>query len=181
MKYKQYNMSRGKKLSAPSFPPRLMFFPLKKGGIVARKYRLGFARRTFNILAIALLRAGLKYGTTYLMTVRGRKSGKLHTIPITLVEQNEKRWLVAPYGAVNWVLNARAAGQVTLTRGHRSETVRLIELGATEAAPILKQYLTEVPVVRPFFDAKPKSPLEAFEAEASHHPVFRILAPEDLQ
>ena len=62
--------------------------------------------------------------------------------------------------------NARAAGQVTLSRGHRSETVAIVELGSEESAPVLKQYVTEVPITRPFFDAKPDSPLEAFVAEA---------------
>jgi deazaflavin-dependent oxidoreductase (nitroreductase family) len=146
---------------------------------MAKKYRLGFARRTANLLVLALLRAGVKFGTTSLLTVRGRKSGQRHTIPITLVERDNQRWLVAPYGAVNWVLNARAAGQVTLTRGRHSETVGLVELDAAEAAPILKQYLTDLPITRPvqpFFDATPQSPLAAFEAEAARHPVFRIVA-----
>lgn len=146
---------------------------------MAKKYRLGFARRTANILVLALLRSGMQFGTTSLLTVRGRKSGKPYNIPVTLVERDNQRWLVAPYGAVNWVLNARAAGQVTLTRGRRSETVALVELDAAEAAPILKQYLTDLPIARPvqpFFDATPQSPLAAFEAEAARHPVFRIVA-----
>src|SRR5437763_14083372 len=104
---------------------------------MAKKYRLGFARRTANILVLALLRTGVKFGTTSLLTVRGRKSGQPYTIPVTLVERDNQRWLVAPYGAVNWVLNARVAGQVTLTRGRRSETVDLVELDAAEADPIL--------------------------------------------
>jgi hypothetical protein len=29
-------------------------------------------------------------------------------------------------------------------------------------------------MTRPFFDARPDSPLEAFVAEAHRHPVFRI-------
>src|SRR5689334_14282846 len=103
---------------------------------MTKKYHLGFARRMANIFALALLRSGITFGTTSLLTVRGRKSGKLHTIPVTLVERDNQRWLVAPYGAVNWVLNARAAGQVTLTRGRRSETVDLVELDTAEAAPI---------------------------------------------
>lgn len=145
---------------------------------MTKKYHLGFARRMVNVLVLALLRSGVKFGTTSLLTVRGRKSGKLHTIPVTLVERDNQRWLVAPYGAVNWVLNARAAGQVTLTRGRRSETVGLVELDTAEAAPILKQYLTDLPIARPvqpFFAATPQSPLAAFVAEAAHHPVFRIV------
>ena len=70
--------------------------------------------------------------------------------------------------------NARAAEQVTLTRGRRFENVGILELSAEDAAPVLKKYLTQVPVVRPFFDVTPKSNLPDFVAEAPRHPVFRI-------
>jgi hypothetical protein len=93
---------------------------------------------------------------------------------VTLVEENGERWLVAPYGEVGWVRNARAARRVTLVRARRSETVGIVELAAEEAAPVLKNYLTRYPVVRPFFDVTPKSSLRDFVAEASRHPVFRI-------
>jgi hypothetical protein len=91
-----------------------------------------------------------------------------------LVENDGQRWLVAPYGEVGWVKNARAACEVILTRGRRSETVKVVELPADEAAPVLKQYLTHIPVVRPFFDVTPRSSLQDFAAEAPRHPVFRI-------
>jgi deazaflavin-dependent oxidoreductase (nitroreductase family) len=110
----------------------------------------------------------------YLLTVRGRRTGARDSTPVTLVEQSTNHWLVAPYGEVSWVRNARAAGQVTLSRGRRSETVAIVELRPAEAAPVLQQYVTEVPITRPFFDAKPDSPVEAFVAEAPGHPVFRI-------
>jgi hypothetical protein len=95
---------------------------------------------------------------------------------VTLVEEGANRWLVAPYGEVSWVHNARAAGQVTLSRGRHTETVAIADLGPEEAAPILKRYVTDIPITRPFFDPKPDSPLEAFVAEAHRHPVFRIHA-----
>jgi hypothetical protein len=101
----------------------------------------------------------------------------MHTTPVTLIEEGGQRWLVAPYGPVNWVRNARAAGQVTLTRGRRSETVTVVELSPVESAPVLKEYLKQVPVVRPFFNVTPESPLEAFIAEAPKHPVFQIFGP----
>ncbi|MBV9708169.1 MAG: nitroreductase family deazaflavin-dependent oxidoreductase [Chloroflexi bacterium] len=142
---------------------------------MARTYRLSFARRLVNIVAIFLLRAGVKISTTCLLIVRGRKTGRLHTIPVTLVEQDGRRWLVAPYGAVNWVHNARAAEHVMLSRGRHTETVELIELGAADAAPILKHYLKRIFVVRPFFDVTVRSSLEAFEREAPRHPVFLIV------
>ena len=70
--------------------------------------------------------------------------------------------------------NIRAAGAATLTRGRRSETVRVTELGAAESAPVLNAYVAKVAVTRPLFDAKPSSRVDAFEAEASRHPVFLI-------
>jgi hypothetical protein len=91
------------------------------------------------------------------------------------VEEGTNRCLVAPYGELAWIRNASAASQVTLSRGRRSETVAMVELGPAEAAPVLKQYVTEVPITRPFFDAIPDALLEAFVAEAHRHPVFRIL------
>lgn len=141
---------------------------------MAVTYRLSRWRRFLNAVVRAFLRVGLGPRRTYLLSVRGRRSGVLYSTPVTLVEEGGQRWLVAPYGEVSWVRNARAAGQVTLSRGHRSETAAIVELGSEESAPLLKQYVTEVPITRPFFDAKPDSPLEAFVAEASRHPVFRI-------
>jgi deazaflavin-dependent oxidoreductase (nitroreductase family) len=141
---------------------------------MAATYRLSGWRRLLNALVKTLLRMGLAPRHTYLLTVHGRRSGTPYSTPVTLVQEGTNRWLVAPYGEVSWVRNARAAGQVTLSRGCRSETVAMVELGPAEAAPVLKQYVTEVPITRPFFDATPDSPLEAFAAEARRHSVFRI-------
>ena len=141
---------------------------------MAWAYRLGLWRRLVNRIVRVLLRLGVIPPQTYLLTVRGRKSGHPYSTPVTLVEKDGQRWLVAPYGEVGWVRNARAAKQVTLTRGRRSETVSILELSAGAAAPVLQKYLAQVPIVRPFFDVAPKSSLRDFVAEASRHPVFRI-------
>ena len=104
-----------------------------------------------------------------------------HTVPVVLVEHEGGRFLVAPYGVVQWVRNIRVAGKATLTRGRRSETISVNELPAQEAAPILKGYLLHVSGgVRSYFDATRDSPLEAFERAAFHHPVFRIMTIEGL-
>src|ERR687896_2761199 len=108
---------------------------------MARTYRLGFWRRVINRLIRGLLRLGVPLPNIYLLSVRGRKSGRMYSTPVTLVEDNGARWLVAPYGDVSWVKNARASGEVTLRRGRRTETVKLVELAPGEAAPILKRYL----------------------------------------
>ena len=141
---------------------------------MADTYRLGLGRRAANRLVRLLLRLGLLPGPTYLLIVRGRRTGRPISTPVTLVEEGGSRWLVAPYGDVGWVRNARAAGQVTLSRGSRSETLPIRELGPAEAAPVLQRYVTRVPITRPYFDARPESPITAFEAEAPRHPVFRL-------
>ena len=149
---------------------------------MAATYRPALWRRLANGLVRAMLRVGLGPPRTYLLTVRGRRSGRLRSTPVTLVEERGsvgmiRRWLVAPYGEVGWVKNVRAAGQIMLSRGQRSETVAIVEAGLDEAAPVLKAYVRDVPITRPFFDAGPDADLEAFKDEALRHPVFRITGP----
>jgi deazaflavin-dependent oxidoreductase (nitroreductase family) len=149
----------------------------KKSGryVTARAYRLTPLRRLANVLMRLLLRLGLAPRTTMLLTVPGRRSGMPRSTPVTLVEEDGQRWLVAPYGAVGWVHNARAAGQVELSCGRRTETVQVKELAPEAAAPILKAYVQRVPITRPYFDVGPNAPLAAFAAEAPKHPVFQLV------
>ncbi len=111
----------------------------------------------------------------YLLTTHGRKTGKLYTTPVALVEQDSARWLVAPYGEVNWVRNARAAGEVTLMRQGKTEVLGFQQISAAESGPILKAYIRQQPTTKPYFDAQTNSPPEAFAAEANKHPVFRLV------
>jgi deazaflavin-dependent oxidoreductase (nitroreductase family) len=142
---------------------------------MAKTYHPTLLRRVANVLMRLLLRLGLAPRSTMLLTVPGRRSGTPRSTPVTLVEEDGQRWLVAPYGPVGWVHNARAAGQVKLSRGRRSETVRVKELAPGAAAPILKAYVERVPITRSYFDVTPDAPLAAFVAEAPQHPVFQIL------
>lgn len=141
---------------------------------VASTYRLTPSRRAANRLVRLLLKLGLMPGPTYLLTVPGRRTGRPLSTPVTLVEQDGARWLVAPYGDVAWVRSARAAGQITLSRGRRSESVPIRELSPADAAPVLQRYITRVPITRPYFDVKPGSPLSDFISEAPRHPVFAL-------
>jgi deazaflavin-dependent oxidoreductase (nitroreductase family) len=142
---------------------------------MAKSYRRTLLRRVANVLMTLLRRLGLAPRTTMLLTVPGRRSGTPRLTPVTLVEQDGQRWLVAPYGPVGWVHNARAAGQVELSRGRHTETVRVKELAPEAAAPVLKAYVERVPITRPYFDVPPDAPLAAFVAEASKHPVFQVI------
>lgn len=143
-------------------------------GVDGEGLRLGPLRRLGNIAQTLLVRTGLAPRFSYILTTVGRKTGKRRSTPVTVLEHREHRWLVSPYGTVGWVHNARAAGRVTLNRGWRSREVRVTEVAPEEAAPVLRHYLNDVPIVRPYFDVGVDSPLEDFAAEASQHPVFRI-------
>ena len=85
------------------------------------------------------MRTGLGAKGAYLLTVRGGKSGQLRGTPVTLLKEEGRRWLVAPYGEVNWVHNARAAGRMTFSRGGRSKMVSITPVSPEEAAPVLKK------------------------------------------
>lgn len=139
----------------------------------ARQYRRRRGRHIENAVMSALVSAGL-IPHTYLLTTRGRKSGRPRRNPVTLVREGEHHWLVAPYGPVPWVCNARAAGQVTVSRRGRERSYTVRELAAPEAAPVLKRYVRLARAARPYFRATIDSPLEAFTAEADHHPVFEL-------
>ena len=131
-----------------------------------------------NVLMKTLLRAGVKvagFGTpTYLLTVRGRKSGQPRTTPISPIEQNGKRYLFTPYGAVDWVRNLRAAEEATLTRGRRSETVRASELPNSEASLVLQEFVESGHPFGRFFGVPKGASREEFERAALIHPIFLL-------
>jgi deazaflavin-dependent oxidoreductase (nitroreductase family) len=141
---------------------------------VPKVYRLTVPRRVVNALVTPLVRLGIGPRHTYLLAVPGRSTGRMYRTPVTLVEDGPSRWLVAPYGERNWVKNARAAGWVELRRGRKAERVHVEEVPPRERAPILRDYLRQVPFTREFFDAGPDAPIESFAAEAHRHPVLRV-------
>lgn len=146
---------------------------------MARAYRHTVSRRVLNRVVRLLVRFDLMPGPRYLLTVEGRKSGLPRSTPVTLVEQEGARWLVAPYGEVGWVKNARGVGIVELSRGRRVETARVREVHLEEAAPVLKMYAERVLHTRPYFGAPPSAATEAFAPDAHRCPVFRLLG-DDL-
>jgi hypothetical protein len=86
-----------------------------------------------------------------------------------------QRWLVAGYGPANWVRNARAAGEVTLSRGGHQARCAIAEPTPDEAVPVLRKYLTDIRVTRPYFDATPASTDSELKAELPRHPVLRLI------
>lgn len=142
---------------------------------MAKTNRLPRFATAGNRIITFLLRRGVKIGTMRLLTVRGRKSGLPRTTPVALVERDGQRWLIAAYGEVDWVRNLRAAGEATFTRGRYTEAITAVEIPAKEAAPILKRSLAGAPaMIKKLYDVAPTAPLEDFEREVVHHPIFQI-------
>jgi deazaflavin-dependent oxidoreductase (nitroreductase family) len=134
----------------------------------------GTVRRALNAAMMAALRRGVGPPGIWLLETRGRRTGTLRTTPVSLVEDETGRYLVSPYGVTAWVRNARAAGEVSLRRGRRVDTLPITELSPEQSAPVLKRYVRKQRIVRPWFDAGPDAPPEAFAAEADRHPAFRL-------
>jgi deazaflavin-dependent oxidoreductase (nitroreductase family) len=143
---------------------------------MAKTYRANAFTRFGNTMSAALIRLGIAPAAMYLLTVRGRKSGLPRTVPVNLVNYQDHRWLVAPYGEVAWVRNVRAAGEVRLRRAGTSERCMTREATAEEAVPVLRTYLRQVRIVRPYFDVTLASPDTAYAAEAPRHPVFLLMS-----
>jgi len=121
-----------------------------------------------------MIRSGLGPKTMILLTVYGRKTGKPYTTPVALITLNGEQFVVAPYGEVNWVHNVRATQKVSVRQGTQVWEARAEEMPSSQVGPVLKKYVAEHVVTQSYFSARPNSPAEEFEKEASRHPVFRL-------
>lgn len=143
-----------------------------------RQFRRSRGRRIGDAIISVFVRAGL-VPSTYMLTTTGRKTGRPLTHPATVVQDGQRRWLVAPYGAVSWVHNARAAGRVSLARRRERGDYAVRELPAAEAGPVLKRYVAVATATRPYFAADRDAPVDDFVSEAHRHPVFELLPIDD--
>jgi deazaflavin-dependent oxidoreductase (nitroreductase family) len=135
-----------------------------------KEYKPGRWRRVENAVMSALARAGL-VPSSYLLTTKGRKSGQPRSNPVTIVEYAGRRWLVAPYGSVSWVHNARAAGQVSLNRRLHTRHYSIREASAVEAGPVLQRYVAVATATQEYFEATTDAPIEQFVADCRGQPA----------
>ena len=132
--------------------------------------------RIFNRVFGFLVGLGVGFSYNYLLQVRGRKSGKIYSTPVDLLELNGKKFLVAPRGRTQWVRNAEAAGEVTLKKGATRKCYGLRALSDAEKPPVLKAYLdTFKKEVQRYFSIPAGSPPEAFRELSQSHPAFELI------
>jgi deazaflavin-dependent oxidoreductase (nitroreductase family) len=138
---------------------------------------LSAVEKIFNRVFGFVVGLGLGFSHNYLLQVRGRKTGKLYSTPVNLLELNGKSYLVAPRGRTQWVRNAEAAGEVTLKKGSTRRKFRLNPIPDAEKPQILKAYLdTFRREVQSYFPVAAGSTLEAFAELTSSYPAFELLA-----
>src|SRR5690348_10910667 len=142
-----------------------------------RKYEApSSGEKLFNRVFGFLAGMGIAPSFIYLLEVRGRKSGKIYSTAVNLMELDGKQFLVEPRGRTQWVRNAEAAGEVTLKRGARRR-YRLRPLEDSEKPHVLKTYLTNYKsAVKKFFPIPPGAPVEEFAKIAWEYPVFELSA-----
>jgi deazaflavin-dependent oxidoreductase (nitroreductase family) len=144
---------------------------------MAKQYQHSLMFITGNLFMRSMLALGISLNGSALITVPGRKTGRPHSTPITMVEFQGQRYVQSPFGSVNWVRNLRAAGTATLSWGRRHETVAATELTPEQAAPVIKSMLPRAPkVIRDYFDVTPESSLEEIIRDAPNHPMFAVHA-----
>ena len=80
-----------------------------------------------NRLIVALNRLGMSFGTWYILSIPGRKTGKMRSTPVSVLHVNGQRYVVTGFEK-QWVKNARKVGRGTLACGRRSEQVVLVKL-----------------------------------------------------
>ena len=118
---------------------------------------------------------GPKY--IYLLQVRGRKTGRLYSVPVNLMEVGGKRILVAPRGRTQWVRNAEAAGEITLKRRSTRLGYGLQVIPEGDKLEFLKMYLDRYSgAVQRYFPIPAGSPTEAFRDIAGNYPVFELVS-----
>jgi deazaflavin-dependent oxidoreductase (nitroreductase family) len=149
--------------------------------------------RLFNPLARRMISAGIPTGApNVLLTVRGRRSGNLRTVPVAMLDLDGAWFVQSCYGETGWVANLRAAGEASVTLpGGRRLPVQAIELSPEEAGALLRRALAPFRRSRLFralygphargpvgvmwaFRIRMDDTLEEYTAAARRFPLFEL-------
>lgn len=142
-----------------------------------RGKRPGSVARILNTVQARLAAHGIGPSRVVTLDVRGRKTGRLISMPVVVADYDGERYLVSMFGNNStWVRNVRAAGGDAVIRHRTREAVHLHEVPAGQRPPILRRYLELAPGARPHIPVDPAAPLSEFERIAADYPVFRISA-----
>ena len=133
--------------------------------------------KPMNKFMIAMQKLGIPTGPPMVLTVPGRKTGRPRSTPMTPFSLDGQLYAVAGFPGADWARNARAARAGTLRKGRKIRRIKITELTAEQARPVLRVYPTEVPVGISFLKRSGlvrEGTSEEVEALAGRIAVFRF-------
>ena len=125
---------------------------------MSERVRLPRWLKLANPVIVALQRRGVVIGTMRLLSVPGRKSGKLRTTPVSPLKVAGELYVIAGLEGADWVKKVRIAGWGILARGREQESVNLVELPLQERAPSCESSRTGCRMESSFFGNSTVSP-----------------------
>jgi deazaflavin-dependent oxidoreductase (nitroreductase family) len=102
------------------------------------------------------------------LCVEGRRTGRVQTVPVAVLEHEGERYLVSYRGESDWARNLRASGRGRLLQRGRSEEVSVAEVPVGERPALLEEYSArfgKLPTVGKILRELP---------DPADHPIFRI-------
>lgn len=133
--------------------------------------------RAANTLIRWLAEMGISIAGTRALRVRGRKTGKAHSVVVNVLTVDGVDYLVSPRGNTQWARNVRAAGVVDAGPRWRRRRLRATEVADTAKPDLLRRYLD-----RWYWEVKghiagltPDSGDDELRSAASSIPVFALI------
>jgi deazaflavin-dependent oxidoreductase (nitroreductase family) len=127
--------------------------------------------RAFGIF----VKLGFVMSHNFLLEVPGRKSGRVYSTPVNVLEFKDKKYLVAPRGDTQWVRNVVVSKKATLVKGTKHESIGLHSIADDGKREILKAYLDRYKLtVQRYFPIPAGSPTKDFEPLVGRYPLFEL-------
>ena len=99
--------------------------------------------------------------------MRGRKSGRLYSTPVNLLETGGRKFLIAPRGRTQWVRNVEVTGEIMLKKDNSIQKFRTLAIPEAERPVLLKPYVQRFTAsVQWYFSVAAGSSPEAFRSHA---------------
>ena len=133
--------------------------------------------RPLSGLIIALQRLGVAFFSFYVLSIPGRRSGRIRRTVVSPFTVGGEMYVLS-FGQLDWVRNARAAGWALLRRGRQEARVLLEEVPPAHGRSVVGEFPKQIPAGVEFFVQlglvdSPGRP-DQFEASADRLVLFRV-------
>jgi hypothetical protein len=105
-------------------------------------------------------------GLLPVLSVKGRKSGKIIRTPVSPITFEDHEYLVAPRGMTQWARNLRNAGNGQLTASGKTKDFKAEEIKGSLRENVISVYRKKIKYPEKEFELLP---------DPSDHPVFRLV------